>query len=202
MHNVRVALDKHQALGPHAGEFRDSPDVVSPQVHQHDVLGALLLVGEQIRLEPLVFFLSPPARARAGDRSVLDRAPGDLHQHLGRGAEHGDLAQTQVIHVGRGVDDAQSAIDFERRDAHGHFEPLRKHHLENVTGADIFFAALDDLLVALARHVRAHPQGPSRVAKSRKAEWARQAPLHAVELAERRVVFRLQTTRALLRQDV
>src|SRR6266581_4256738 len=24
VHNVRVALDKHQALGPHAGEFRDS----------------------------------------------------------------------------------------------------------------------------------------------------------------------------------
>ena len=47
VHDVAVTLDDHQVLHLHAAEIADAPDVVARQVHEHDVLGAFLRVGEQ-----------------------------------------------------------------------------------------------------------------------------------------------------------
>ncbi len=55
MHDVRVAFD-HEALGHrNAADLRDPPDVVPAEVEQHDVLGDLLRIGEQLPLELAVF---------------------------------------------------------------------------------------------------------------------------------------------------
>ena len=58
--------------------------VVAPQVHEHDVLGALLGAGAQLGLELAVLVRTAAARAGAGDRPHLDHAVGAAHQRLGR----------------------------------------------------------------------------------------------------------------------
>ena len=69
VHDVRVVLDRHQRLDRHAAVLADAAEVVAAEVDEHHVLGALLLVGEQVALEPLVLGGVGAARPRAGDRA-------------------------------------------------------------------------------------------------------------------------------------
>ncbi len=46
--HVRVLLDHHLLVHLHGPVAADPPQVVAPQVEQHDVLGPLLLVGQQL----------------------------------------------------------------------------------------------------------------------------------------------------------
>ena len=114
MHHVRIALDEFEALDAHRAVLRDAPQVVAAQVHQHDVLGALLGIGGQLGGQRLVFFLVAAARARAGDGPVKRLAILHLHQHLRRAAHDRRIAQLQKIHIGRGIHHAQRAIDLKR----------------------------------------------------------------------------------------
>ena len=58
MHHVGVGLDPHQLLDLDAAVLADAAEVVAAEVHQHHVLGALLLVLEQL--------LAPGARSSSG----------------------------------------------------------------------------------------------------------------------------------------
>ena len=69
VHDVRVALDLHQPRHADRARLGDAADVVAAEVDQHDVLGALLLVGEQARGQRFVLLGRVAARHRAGDRS-------------------------------------------------------------------------------------------------------------------------------------
>ena len=46
MHDVGEALDGMELLHLNRAEPADLPQIVPPQVHQHIVLGQLLLIGE------------------------------------------------------------------------------------------------------------------------------------------------------------
>ncbi len=91
----------------------DAADVVAAEIDQHDVLGALLGVGEQLRLQARILLGAGAARPGAGDGAHLDAVLLLAHQHLGGGADHQGRAEAQEEHVGRGVDGAQGAVDVE-----------------------------------------------------------------------------------------
>ena len=84
MHDVGVALDEHQPVHFHAAEVADPAHIVAAQVHQHHVLGALLLIVEHLLGQRLVFFLRGPARAGSGDGPVLHLAAMHADQQLRR----------------------------------------------------------------------------------------------------------------------
>ena len=52
----------------------DPADVVAGQVHEHQMLGPLFFVGEELRFERAVFLRRLPAPPRAGDRADFDIA--------------------------------------------------------------------------------------------------------------------------------
>src|SRR5437763_1137735 len=58
---------------------RHSADVVAPQIDQHDVLRALLLVPLQLLAQAHVFFLGLAARPGARNRMRLRHAALDAH---------------------------------------------------------------------------------------------------------------------------
>ena len=62
---------------------RDPADVVSPQVHQHDVFGPFLGVRQEVGLQGLVFLGGGPPGAGAGDGAVDDMVALQAHQDLG-----------------------------------------------------------------------------------------------------------------------
>ena len=111
VHDVRVVLDLHEAVDLDAAVLADAAEVVAPEVDEHHVLGALLLVGQQL------VRVGVAPRARAGDRASRRVPAGDRQQRLGRGAGDLEVQEVQEVHVGRRVDDAQPAVDRERVDA-------------------------------------------------------------------------------------
>ena len=84
MHHVAVALDDHQVTDGHAAILADSTDVVTGQVYEHDVLGALLGIGQKLLLQGQVFCLIGPAAARASDGADFHRPIFTTHMQFGR----------------------------------------------------------------------------------------------------------------------
>ena len=114
VHHVRVALDHHVLGDPHRADLRDAADVVAAEVDQHDVLGALLRVGEQLRGERPVLLGVGAAAARAGDRPQRHLVALEPHQDLRRRADDVEVAKVEVEHVRRRVERAQRAVERER----------------------------------------------------------------------------------------
>ena len=75
VHDVAVALDEHEAIDLDGAVFADAAYVVAAEVDEHDVLGALLFVGEHFGFEGAVFGFVGAALAGAGDGAVFDFAP-------------------------------------------------------------------------------------------------------------------------------
>ena len=63
MHHVRVALDEHQPLHLHRAVLADAAQIVAAQVHEHDVFGALLRIGQKFALRAP----GPPSRCARAD---------------------------------------------------------------------------------------------------------------------------------------
>ena len=144
VHDVRVALERHVGRHAHRAVRRHAADVVAPEVDEHDVLGALLLVALQLlgrAARPL------PRCARAGACRRSDASatlpPFDAHQHLGRRADDRPAADAEEVHVRRRVDVPQRAIDRERVGVERRLEPLRQHDLVDVAGGDVLLRRAD-----------------------------------------------------------
>jgi hypothetical protein len=74
VHDVGVALHHHQVGHLHRTGPGDPAQVVAPQVHQHQVFGPLLFVGQQFRGQRPVFLLAGPrGRVPAMGRKVATR---------------------------------------------------------------------------------------------------------------------------------
>ena len=102
------------------------------------MLGALLGIVAQLRLQRGVLLGGGAAAARAGDGPHLDLGALQAHQRLRRGAGDDRLGELQVEHVRRRVDHPQRAIDVERIDPGArHLEALRTDDLEGVAGQDV-----------------------------------------------------------------
>jgi hypothetical protein len=84
VHDVRVALDEHEAVDFDGAELADAAYVVAAQVDKHDVLSALLFVVEHFVGECLVFLLIGAAGAGSGDGAVLHFALMDADEQFGR----------------------------------------------------------------------------------------------------------------------
>ena len=113
------------------------PMSLRPEVDEHHVLGALLLVAAQLVGEPLILVGRRAATARAGNRMRLDVPAFDAHEHLGRRADDGLLAHPDEEHVRRRVDVTQRAVDVERRRRGRRVEALRQHRLVDLAGGDV-----------------------------------------------------------------
>ena len=82
MHHMRVLLNHHEFGEVDRPELAHFADVIAAQVDQHDMLGALLFIGQQLFGEPDVFLavFTPAAGARDGPN--LDFAVVHFYQYL------------------------------------------------------------------------------------------------------------------------
>ena len=145
----------HEALAHlDAAGLAHVADVVAAQVDQHQVLGALLGVGQQFRLQGQVLGRRRTARARARDRAHRHLAALQPHQDLRRRAHHLGAAGIEEVHVGRGIHRPQRAVHVHRSGIERHAHALRQHHLEGIARGDVVLGARDRRQEALAGEAR------------------------------------------------
>ena len=153
MHDVRIPLDLHHVRELDRAVIGDPADIVASQVHQHDVLGPLLGIGEQLvgQLAILGLGASPPT----GPRQRTDRHEPllDPHQDLGRTADQREIAEREIEQERTGIDDPEDAVDVEWPGAGLHFESLARDDLEDVARLDVLLAMPDDGLVLAAGEI-------------------------------------------------
>ena len=141
MDHVRVGLHAHELVHHDAAVLAHAPEVVAAEVHQHHVLGALLLVGEQLSGALEVSLRGVGARPRAGDRPLLGAPAGDGDERLGRGAGDLEVLEVEEVHVRAGIDGAQPAVDRERLDRAVRAPALARNDLVRVAGADVLLGS-------------------------------------------------------------
>ena len=156
VHDVGVVLDLHQLVDADRTRRRDAAQVVAAQVHEHDVLGALLLVGEQVGAQPAVLGGRRTARTRAGERAREHGVAFDAHERLGTRADERHVAGADVEHVRRRVHGPKHAVEVEPVSLVRRRVALREHDLEDVARHDVLLGALHLLDELLARGVRLH----------------------------------------------
>ena len=69
MHNVAVALERHQFVHLHSAVFRDTANIVTGEVNEHDVLGTLLRMFDQLGSHQAIVLVVLSAAARPGNRT-------------------------------------------------------------------------------------------------------------------------------------
>ena len=144
MHHVRVALDDRVVRHGDRARHADAAEVVAGEVDEHEVLGALLGVGEELRLQAAVGGLVGAAGAGAGDGADLAATFRQAHVHLGGGAYDVEpAARLDHEHVRGRVHVPEHAVEVERIAHEGDVGAARQHDLHAVAGADVFLRAAD-----------------------------------------------------------
>jgi len=127
------------------------------QIDQHQVLGAFLLVGQQLLSQQLILFIGVAAPSWFGDR--MRRGTAVLHGHECFRAGTGDrkccspfiIRNVEEIHVRAGVGHPQHPVHVDRLDLGVHLETLRGHHLECSPRSIFTDQTFDDRVVLLHR---------------------------------------------------
>jgi hypothetical protein len=82
VHDVAVALHKHEPVHLHAAKLADATNIIAAEIYQHHVLGALFFVVHHFVFKAQVFFFCSAARPCSGDWPVLHFAVVNPHQQL------------------------------------------------------------------------------------------------------------------------
>ena len=96
VHHVAVALDEELVGHLHGADLGDAADIVAAEIEQHQVLGALLRIGEQLApRRPCPRAGSSPRGTRAGDRAHRDGAVAHAHQDFRARARDREAAEIE-----------------------------------------------------------------------------------------------------------
>ncbi len=185
MHDVAVALDDELFGDADRRRLGDAADVITAEIKQHQVFGQFLGIGQQFQFQRLVLFRCLAAWTGAGDRADGQLAVAHAHQDFRRGAGQLEIAEVQVIEIGRRVVAPQGAIEGERIKVERRFEAMARHDLEDVAGGDVFFRCLDHAAV-IERRGRRHQRFLTMINRGRLGgQRHTQIGLDGIETAER-----------------
>ena len=76
MNDVRIAFDRHEFVDFNSADLGHATDIITAQVDEHDMFGALFGIGQQIGFKLAFFFRRGATAARAGDGAQLNGVAG------------------------------------------------------------------------------------------------------------------------------
>src|SRR6266849_7029001 len=155
VHDVGKTLDDHELLDFDGAVVADTAEIVAAEIDEHDVLGALFFAGKQFFFEALVFGFVFAARLGAGNGAIKNVAALYFDEHFRRAAHDGDIVHLQVEEIGRRIQGAQLAVDFERLGFGLGGKALAEHNLENVAGANVLLGFADHGHIFVPAEIRA-----------------------------------------------
>ena len=161
MHDVGIALHRHQPADLDAPDPGDPSEIVPAQVDEHNVLRPLLRVLQEFVGQPPVLLLIFPSAPRPGDGLEIGDPLFEADHDLRRGADEMEVIKAEEEHVGRGVDVAERPVEINRVRRGFPMEPLGEDDLDDIARGDVLLGLADHGAVGLRFHVG--PEGGSRL---------------------------------------
>ena len=143
VHDVAVALDTEALRDLDRPGRCDPADVVAAEIEQHEMLRALLFVGEKVGGERLVLGLGLAAPAGAGDRPDRHHAVAHPDQDFRARADDLKPAKVEIAEKWRRIDPSQRAIQGESGQGERREKALRQDDLEDIAGANVILRPID-----------------------------------------------------------
>ena len=191
MHDVGEPLDGHVFFYFHRPKLADLSDIIPSQIHQHIVLGPLFFVCQQFFFQPLVFLFRGSSWPGACQREGVKRPILQLHQRLRGSSGNLHIVTGKIKHVRRRIQCSQYPVGIEKASFIVCFQPVGKHHLENIALPDIVLGFLHHIAVPL--FVKERPEIGSAAARFHRSHLpVGEEPSHGFQFHLCLVVFRLQ----------
>jgi len=112
MHEVRVALDVGEAIDPHRPGVATRPTSFRPR-STSITCSAISFSSCSSSYSSSRSSASLMREPGCRDRSIADQSVVDSHQHLGRRTDDLNVTRVEQVHVRRGVEGPQYAIERE-----------------------------------------------------------------------------------------
>ena len=104
MHDMAVALDRHEFRDLDGAVFRNPADVVPGQVNKHQMLSSFLRIGQQFFGQTPIFFACATSLPGPGDGTNLDVPSPKANVDFRRTADQSKpLSKPQAEHMGEGL---------------------------------------------------------------------------------------------------
>ena len=113
MLHMRVLQNGHEILHLHRAGPADGSDIVSAQIHQHDMLRPLLLVSQHDLGISVVLCPRPSPGTGSGYGIDLELAVVGVEEGLRRGSHNGQVTELEEVGVGAGVDASQLPVELD-----------------------------------------------------------------------------------------
>ena len=150
MNHVAELFAFHVLGGFHRTGFADAAEVVTGQVHEHQVFGAFLRVALQVLHQGFIFGIVLAAAAGTGNRVNRRNAFTHAHEAFGRCTDKLMRTVIEEEHVRRRVHRAEPAVNIQRRDVACKLDAARRHGLHDVAGNNVLLQGGDFFHVFLA----------------------------------------------------
>ena len=115
MHDVGIALNRHERLDLDTARRGGAPEVVPSEIDQHQMLGFLLFVAEQFIRKCHILRRSLSAFPGSRDRAQRRTPVFQFDHRFRRGPYESQLVRLQEKGVGRGIDEPQRTVKLKRR---------------------------------------------------------------------------------------
>src|SRR3546814_16217256 len=126
-----VVFDLELLDDPHRADTADPPDIVAREVEQHKMFGEFLGIGQEFPGKDTILRRILPAPPRPGEGSYRDLLVAHSHQNLRTRPDDGEIAEIQEEQERRRIEDAQRAIERERRQLEVEREEPRRPGMED-----------------------------------------------------------------------
>src|SRR5579875_1710373 len=115
MHHMAETLDDELFRHLDRANLGNAPDIVAPEIEQHQMLGPLLGIGEKFGLEPQILLPRRSPWSGSGERAERHLPVAQPDEDLRARSRHGEAAKIEEEKKWRGVDPPEGAIEGEGR---------------------------------------------------------------------------------------
>ncbi len=156
VHHVAVALQGHHLVDVHAAELDDPADVVASQVHEHDVLGDLLGVLDELGGHAPVLLLGAAPPSGAGDRARVTVPSSSVTRGSGEEPTRVTPGWRTKYMYGLGLTWRSTRYTSKGCASRSRSKRWADDDLEDVAGQDVLLGHLDRTAVALRAEGGSH----------------------------------------------
>ena len=138
---MAISLNTQQFVNSNRTPLTYPPQIVAFEIHEHDVFGSFLGIGDQVLRQLKILSWGGSTRSRSSNWSCLSLTCDELHQPFGRTANYATPRRLPIASKRRRIDLLQGAINLPAVSSCMSLKPEGKISLKDIPSLNILFGA-------------------------------------------------------------